>query len=101
MSVSKNPAAIAILARAVEQLQAIGVNCLVSPAILPQGDAVALYVGDAVLDVIAADLAGRRGAELARGKSSAEMFANDVAEALAEATIMYAAHTARSGSSEG
>lgn len=93
-----NPAAIAIVAAAVEQLQALGVNCLVSPVILPQGEAVALYVGGRVGDVIAADLACRRGADAARGESSAEKFGNDVAESLAEATISQAARSSSSQS---
>ncbi|MDK6080367.1 hypothetical protein [Massilia varians] len=93
-----NPAAIAIVVAAVEQLQAIGVNCLVRPVILPQGEAVALYVGGQVVDVIAADLAGRRGADVARGKSGAEKFGNDVAESLAEATISQAARSSSSQS---
>lgn len=92
-----NQAAIEILSQAVEQLQAIGVDCLVSPASLPQGEAVALYVGEAVLDVVAADVAGRRGADLAHRPPTAGIFASDVAEALAEATVKQAAHSARSG----
>jgi hypothetical protein len=97
MSISHNEAAIAILAKAVEQLQAIGVDCILSPLTLPQGASVSLHAGEGVRAVIAADVATLRGAELAHQAGSANDFANDVAEALAEATILKAAHTARNG----
>lgn len=54
-----NQAAIEILSQAVEQLQAIGVDCLVSPLTLPQGASIALHLGDTAQAVIAAGVATR------------------------------------------
>lgn len=86
----KNQAAIDIVSNAVEQLQAIGVQCLISPLTLPQGASVALHLGDTVEAVIAADVATTQGAELAHACKSAASFAGEVAAALTEATIQKA-----------
>lgn len=91
MAISQNTAAIAILSAAAQQLQAIGVNCLLSPLSLPQGDSVSLHVGETERATMAADVATTKGAELAHQASTAQSFANEVAAALAEATILKAA----------
>ena len=97
MTIVKNQDAIAILAHAVEQLQAIGVNCLLSPVSLPQGSPLCLQVADSVEAVLAANVATLRGSEIARDPASASGFAEDVAAALTEATILKAAHIPPSG----
>lgn len=91
MSISSNPAAVAILAKAVEQLQSIGYNCLLSPLSLPQGTSISLHVSETVVGALAADVATTRGAEQAHTGASAAAFAKDVAEAMTEAAIMKAA----------
>lgn len=90
MNILQNQVAIEIISKAVEQLQAIGVQCLVSPLTLPQGASVALHLGDTVQAVIAADVATTKGAALAHACESAGSFAGDVAAALTEATIQKA-----------
>jgi hypothetical protein len=90
MSISKNHAAIEIISRAVEQLQVIGVQCLVSPLSLPQGASIALHLGETVEAVVAADVATTKGAELAHTRGTAGQFASDVASALTDATIQKA-----------
>lgn len=90
MSIMKNQAAIDIISKAVEELQAIGVQCLVNPLTLPQGATVALHLGDTVQAVIAADVATTKGAELAHARESADVFAGEVAAGVTEATIQKA-----------
>lgn len=90
----QNQAAIEIVSKAVQQLQAIGIQCLVSPLTLPQGASVALHLGETVEGVIAADVATTKGAELAHARDSAASFSGDVASALAEATIYKASRGA-------
>lgn len=94
MSILKNQAAIEILSKAVEQLQAIGVQCLVSPLTLPQGVSLGLHLGDTVEAVIAADVATVKGAELAHAHDTAATFVNAVAEGLAETAIQKASRGA-------
>jgi len=97
MSILQNQAAIEIISKAVEQLQVIGVQCLISPLTLPQGASLALHLGDTVEAVIAADVATTKGAELAHARESARSFAGDVAAALTEATIQRASRGAGGG----
>jgi len=92
MTIIQNQNAIAILAQAVEQLQAIGVNCLLSPLSLPQGSSLCLQVADSVEAVLAANVATLRGSEIAHNPARASGFAEDVSVALTEATILKAAH---------
>lgn len=97
MSILKNQAAIDIISKAVEQLQVIGVDCLVSPLTLPQGASLTLHLGDTIEAVIAADVATVKGAELAHARGTAGLFASDVAGALTEATIQKASRNHRAG----
>ena len=90
MSILQNPVAIEIISKAVEQLQAIGIQCLVSPLTLPQGASIALHLGDTVHAIIAADVATTKGAELAHARESAGSFAGEVAAGLTEAAIQKA-----------
>lgn len=92
MTIVQNQHAIAILAHAVEQLQAIGLNCLISPVSLPQGASISLQVADTIEAVLAANVATHRGSQIAHDPVGASGFAEDVAEALTEATILKAAH---------
>ena len=92
MAISTNKAAVAILAKAVEQLQMIGCNCLLSSLSLPQGTSLSLHVSETVVGALAANVATCRGAEDAHTAAGAPDFEKDVALALTEATIMKAAH---------
>jgi len=91
MTISSNKDAAAILGNAVEQLRAIGYNCLLSPLSLPQGTSISLHVSETVIGALAANVATSRGAEDAHTAAGAPEFEKDVALALTEATIMKAA----------
>lgn len=90
MSILQNQIAIEIISKAVEQLQAIGVQCLFSPLTLLQGASVALHLSDTVQAVIAADVATTKGAKLAHARESEAAFAGEVTAGLAAATIQKA-----------
>lgn len=92
MTISNNKAAIAILTNAIEQLQSIGFNCLLTPISLPQGASLSLHVSDSVIAVLAANVATCRGAEGAHSAAGSAEFTHDVARAMTEATILKAAH---------
>lgn len=91
MGIMQNQAVIEVLAKAVEQLQAMGINCLVSPLALPQGASITLRVGETAEAVIAGDIATVKGAEFAHVRATAAEFNDRVVEAIAEAAIEQAA----------
>ena len=84
---SKNEAAIAILAQAAQQLQVLGVHCLLSPMSLPQGMTISLHVGESVEAALAAEVAATCGGEMAHSTASADGFRKDAAFRMTEATI--------------
>lgn len=92
MTIVNNSAAVAILTHAVQQLQMIGYNCLLSPLSLPQGMSLSLHVSETVVGALAANVATSRGAAEAHTTAGAPDFERDVAHALTEATIMKAAY---------
>jgi hypothetical protein len=92
MTIMNNEAAIAVLANAAQQLQALGIHCLLSPMSLPQGMTVSLHVGESMEATLAAEVAATHGGEMAHGADTASHFSKDVAELLTEATIQKAAH---------
>jgi hypothetical protein len=91
MSNLNTDAIAAILGPVIEQLQAIGVSCLLSPLTLPQGAVITLNVGADIKGVLAADVATRKGVALASDVASAQEFNAEVVEALAGLTIKQAA----------
>ncbi|MFC5462609.1 hypothetical protein [Massilia niabensis] len=91
MTIANNDIAVAVLTNAVEQLQSIGFNCILTPISLPQGGSLSLHVSDSVIAVLAANVATCRGAEGAHSASGAAQFQEDVARAVTEATITKAA----------
>jgi hypothetical protein len=54
MTITNNKAAIAVLTQAAERLQALGVDCLLSPMSMPQGMTISLHTGDSVEAAVAA-----------------------------------------------
>ena len=101
MNILHNQAAIDIIGKAVEQLQAIGVDCMVSPLTLPQGASVVLHIGDTVEAIVAADVATSKRAELAHARNTASAFASEVAEGVAAAAIQRASRSAGAGKAAG
>lgn len=95
MSIIHNEQAHAILGKAVEQLQAIGITCLVSPLTLPQGSSVSLHIGETLQGVVGADVATRIGAETANTKEGAEHFMREWSNILAGVTTDKAANSSR------
>jgi len=59
--VFKNDLAMAILEKAADDLRSIGVQCLISPMLLPQGMTVSLHVAESGYTLIAAKVASLRG----------------------------------------
>lgn len=92
MNILENKAAIAVLTQAAQQLQALGVECLLSPMSLPQGMTISLHVGDSTEAALAADVATTYGGEKAHSAAGAGEFSNEVAFRLTEATILKAAY---------
>ena len=92
MNILHNDAAIAILSSAAQQLQALGIECLLSPMALPQGMTISLHLGDTTVAALAAEVATSRGGEMAHRADSADEFSREVAHKLSEATILKAAY---------
>lgn len=92
MTIMNNEAVIAVLAQAAQQLQALGINCLLSPLSLPQGMTVSLHVGESIEAALAAEVAATRGGEMAHSADTSAHFSRNVAELLTEATIQTAAY---------
>lgn len=92
MNILDNKEAIAILAHAAQQLQALGVHCLLSPMSLPHGMTISLHVGDSVEAALSAEVAATCGGEMAHTAAGAADFRNHMAHKLTEATILKAAY---------
>lgn len=93
-NIIKNDAAMAILASAKMQLEAIGVHCSLAPMSLQQGMTVSLHVATSNYLVTAAYIASGIGGKHANASDTHEEFAGEVASALADAAIDSASHTA-------
>lgn len=72
MTILNYEAAIAVLARAAQELQALGIHALISPMSLPQGMTVSLHVGECVQAALAAEVASTRGGEMAHSAAGAD-----------------------------
>lgn len=92
MTILNNEAAIAVLTHAAQQLQALGIHCLLSPMSLPQGMTISLHVGDSVEAALAADVAAACGGEKAYSAAGADEFRKELASKMTEATILKAAY---------
>lgn len=92
MTILNNEAAIAVLTHAAQQLQALGIHCLLSPMSLPQGMTISLHVGESVEAALAADVAAACGGEKAHSAAGADEFRKDLAFKMTEATILKAAY---------
>lgn len=68
-----------ILEQAKAQLEAIGMQCMLSPILLPQGYTVSLHVAQTELAVIAAHVAAGQGGSLAHTRQGADQFEAEVA----------------------
>lgn len=76
-----------VLAEAVEKLQAFCLHCTIKPLSLPQSMCLGMHVGESQQAALAAYVAEGRGCEQAHAKGSAESFAAEVADVLAEEVI--------------
>lgn len=92
MNILDNKAAIAVLTQAAQKLQALGIECLLSPMSLPQGMTISLHVGDSTEAALAAEVAATFGGEKAHSAAGAAEFCRELAFKVTEATLLKASY---------